>query len=52
MHLGPIIRAEVGDVILVIFKNLASRPYCIHPHGAEEVNGGKYLKVPVTKPGE
>lgn len=50
--LGPIIRAEVGDVILVIFKNLASRPYCIHPHGAEEVNGGKYLKVPVTMPGQ
>jgi manganese oxidase len=31
--LGPIIRAEVGDTIHVVFKNLASRPYSIHPHG-------------------
>ncbi|XP_043547442.1 hephaestin-like protein 1a isoform X2 [Chiloscyllium plagiosum] len=50
--LGPIIRAEVGDSIVVIFKNLASFPYSIHPHGAEEVNSGKHLKVPVTKPGQ
>ncbi|XP_059820600.1 ferroxidase HEPHL1-like isoform X2 [Hypanus sabinus] len=50
--LGPIIRAEVGDSILIIFKNLASRPYCIHPHGVEEVDSGKHLKVPVTMPGE
>ncbi|XP_062909919.1 ferroxidase HEPHL1-like isoform X1 [Mobula hypostoma] len=50
--LGPIIRAEIGDSILIIFKNLASRPYCIHPHGVEEVNSGKHLKVPVTMPGE
>ncbi|XP_069746918.1 ferroxidase HEPHL1-like isoform X1 [Narcine bancroftii] len=50
--LGPLIRAEVGDTILVIFKNLASRPYSIHPHGAEEVNSGKYLKVPVTMSGQ
>uniref|UniRef100_A0A4W3IUZ5 ferroxidase n=1 Tax=Callorhinchus milii TaxID=7868 RepID=A0A4W3IUZ5_CALMI len=35
--LGPIIRAEVGDTILIVFKNLASRPYSIHPHGVEEV---------------
>ncbi|XP_021569767.1 LOW QUALITY PROTEIN: coagulation factor V [Carlito syrichta] len=31
--LGPIIRAEVDDVIQVHFKNLASRPYSLHPHG-------------------
>ncbi|KAM6154284.1 coagulation factor V [Erethizon dorsatum] len=31
--LGPIIRAEVGDVIQVHFKNLASRPYSLHAHG-------------------
>ncbi|KAL8190842.1 UNVERIFIED_CONTAM: hypothetical protein K2H54_062588 [Gekko kuhli] len=31
--LGPIIRAEVDDVILVHFKNLASRPYSLHAHG-------------------
>ncbi|CAM9677521.1 unnamed protein product [Bubo scandiacus] len=31
--LGPVIRAEVDDVILVHFKNLASRPYSVHAHG-------------------
>ncbi|KFQ48648.1 Coagulation factor V, partial [Nestor notabilis] len=31
--LGPVIRAEVDDVILVHFKNLASRPYSLHAHG-------------------
>nr|XP_023966358.1 venom prothrombin activator pseutarin-C non-catalytic subunit-like isoform X1 [Chrysemys picta bellii] len=31
--LGPVIRAEVDDVIQVHFKNLASRPYSLHSHG-------------------
>jgi hephaestin len=31
--LGPIIHAEVGDKIRVVFRNKASRPYSIHPHG-------------------
>jgi hephaestin len=31
--LGPILRAEVGDTIKVFFKNKASRPYSMHPHG-------------------
>lgn len=31
--LGPLIRAEVGDTIKVVFKNNASRPYTMHPHG-------------------
>jgi FtsP/CotA-like multicopper oxidase with cupredoxin domain len=31
--LGPIIHAEVGDKIRIIFRNKASRPYSIHPHG-------------------
>ncbi|XP_053562480.1 coagulation factor V [Bombina bombina] len=31
--LGPVIRAEVDDVIQVTFKNLATRPYSIHAHG-------------------
>lgn len=31
--LGPLIRAEVGDTIKVVFKNQASRPYSMHPHG-------------------
>ncbi|XP_006112277.2 coagulation factor V [Pelodiscus sinensis] len=31
--LGPVIRAEVDDVIQVHFKNMASRPYSLHSHG-------------------
>lgn len=31
--MGPMIKAEVGDTIEVVFKNLATRPYSVHPHG-------------------
>lgn len=31
--LGPILRAEVGDTIRVTFKNNATQPYSMHPHG-------------------
>jgi FtsP/CotA-like multicopper oxidase with cupredoxin domain len=31
--LGPVIQAEVGDTIRIVFKNNASRPYSLHPHG-------------------
>lgn len=31
--LGPILRAEVGDVIVVHFKNKGSHPFSMHPHG-------------------
>ncbi|CAJ1078923.1 coagulation factor V [Xyrichtys novacula] len=31
--LGPVIRAQIRDVITVVFKNMASRPYSIYPHG-------------------
>ncbi|XP_041858516.1 coagulation factor V [Melanotaenia boesemani] len=31
--LGPVIRAQVRDVIKIVFKNMASRPYSIYPHG-------------------
>ncbi len=31
--LGPVLRAEVGDTIKILFKNQASRPYTMHPHG-------------------
>ena len=30
---GPILRAEVGDTIKVVFKNKASRHFSMHPHG-------------------
>uniref|UniRef100_A0AAQ5X9K1 ferroxidase n=1 Tax=Amphiprion ocellaris TaxID=80972 RepID=A0AAQ5X9K1_AMPOC len=31
--LGPVIRAQIRDVIKIVFKNKASRPYSIYPHG-------------------
>jgi hephaestin len=31
--LGPILRGEVGDTIKVVFKNNATHPYSMHPHG-------------------
>jgi len=31
--LGPVIHAEVGDVIKVVFKNNCSIPTSMHPHG-------------------
>ena len=31
--LGPVLRAEVGDTIKVVFKNNATHPYSMHPHG-------------------
>ncbi|NXY47037.1 CERU protein, partial [Ceuthmochares aereus] len=31
--LGPVIKAEVGDCIKVTFRNNASRPFSIQPHG-------------------
>ncbi len=31
--LGPLIRAEVGDTIRVVFRNNTSHPATMHPHG-------------------
>ena len=31
--LGPILRGSVGDTLRVVFRNHASRPYSMHPHG-------------------
>uniref|UniRef100_A0A0B8RUW1 Ceruloplasmin n=1 Tax=Philothamnus irregularis TaxID=1899461 RepID=A0A0B8RUW1_9SAUR len=31
--LGPIIKAEVGDIFVIHLKNFAKRAYTIHPHG-------------------
>ncbi|XP_028656350.1 hephaestin-like protein 1a isoform X1 [Erpetoichthys calabaricus] len=40
--LGPLIKAEVGDIILIVFKNMATRPYSIEAHGVQQeiVNHG------------
>jgi manganese oxidase len=33
--MGPIMHAEVGDTIRVVFRNHASHPFGMHPHGVE-----------------
>jgi FtsP/CotA-like multicopper oxidase with cupredoxin domain len=61
--LGPIIRGVVGDEIRVVFKNKATRPYSVHPHGvfytkaAEGAGGndntsGADLKDDAVEPGD
>ncbi|NXF91879.1 CERU protein, partial [Eubucco bourcierii] len=45
---GPLLMANLGDKIKIVFKNLASRPYSIHAHGVKTDSS----VVPVTNPGE
>jgi Putative multicopper oxidases len=43
--LGPLIQAEVGDTIIVVFRNNASHPFSMHPHGVlydKESEGAGY----------
>lgn len=46
--LGPMIHADVGDKVTVVFKNMASRPYSIHAHGVKTETPNVHL----TQPGE
>ncbi|KAL7397112.1 hypothetical protein ABVT39_017027 [Epinephelus coioides] len=46
--MGPMIHADVGDKVKVVFKNMASRPYSIHAHGVKT----ETPEVHVTQPGE
>jgi len=39
--LGPVIRAEVGDQITITFRNDASMPLSIHPHGVFYTKGAE-----------
>uniref|UniRef100_A0A8C3TS56 ferroxidase n=1 Tax=Catharus ustulatus TaxID=91951 RepID=A0A8C3TS56_CATUS len=50
--LGPLLHAEVGDSVLIVFKNKASRPYSISAHGIEEVGCEEQPETPITLPGE
>ncbi|NWR96817.1 HPHL1 protein, partial [Motacilla alba] len=52
LNLGPLLHAEVGDSILIVFKNKASRPYSISAHGIEEVGCEEQPETPITLPGE
>ena len=52
--LGPIIRAEVGDIINVHFLNRAGGYYGIHPHGVrydKDNEGAHYFGFDGTPPG-
>jgi FtsP/CotA-like multicopper oxidase with cupredoxin domain len=43
--LGPVIRAEVGDTIRVVFRNTCPFPASVHPHGvfyAKNAEGAPY----------
>ncbi|KAM6151501.1 hephaestin [Rhynchocyon petersi] len=47
--LGPLLRGEVGDILTVVFKNNASRPYSVHAHGVLESSNRQSL---AAEPGE
>ncbi|XP_007957123.1 hephaestin [Orycteropus afer afer] len=47
--LGPLVRGEVGDILTVVFKNNASRPYSVHAHGVLESSNSQPL---AAEPGE
>lgn len=57
---GPVLHAEVGDTIKVVFKNNATHPYSMHPHGVayeKSSEGTAYGEVPweqtgVVEPGK
>ncbi len=43
--LGPLIRAEVGDTIRIVFKNNGHHPFSMHPHGVfytKDSEGAEY----------
>ena len=57
---GPVLHAEVGDTIKVVFKNKATHPYSMHAHGVayeKSSEGTAYGGVPgeetgVVEPGK
>jgi FtsP/CotA-like multicopper oxidase with cupredoxin domain len=57
--LGPLIRAEVGDTIKVVFKNNGKHPFTMHPHGVlyekasegADYSDGTTMNRGVTPPG-
>lgn len=52
--MGPILHAEVGDTIKVVFKNNATHAYSMHPHGVaydKDSEGTAYGGVPWEETG-
>lgn len=50
--LGPVIRAEVGERIRVTFRNNASRPFSIQPHGVSYHRSGAGARFGTAAAGE
>jgi len=46
--LGPLIRAEVGDTIVIHFQNNATQAYSIHPHGVSYERDSEGTPYPDT----
>ena len=46
---GPFLWAEVGDILNIVFKNNATRPYSVHAHGVLEREAGQ---LQVANPGK
>ena len=46
--LGPLLRAEVGDTIVIHFMNKASQPYSLHPHGVSYERDSEGAPYPDT----
>ena len=43
--IGPVVRAEVGDTIHIVFKNNGHHPFTLHPHGVfykKDSEGAEY----------
>lgn len=51
-YLGPLITAEEGDTVVVQLRNIASRPYSIHPHGLSYSKGHEGALYPDGTPPE
>jgi hypothetical protein len=47
--LGPVLKADIGDELVVVFNNSASHELSIHPHGIEydKNNEGKTVLLPL-----
>jgi len=39
--LGPLLRATVGDTLRIVFRNNASHPFSMHPHGVFYLKGSE-----------
>lgn len=50
--LGPVIKAEAGDSIVVHLKNFANRPYSLHSHGMKYTKDNEGAFYPDNTPNE